>query len=230
MYLCRRTQATRKSTSTQVVMPSDAVCSGPSSNPGPASRISCCAVKLPGSSALHVQPCVEGNVLGRKACCDCGARTRLLAHHWPFAVSDRRAVHSRQAHRIQEAWPLFLLSYKLFGHMQPSPWCDRAQSCWKVTQVDRQRSLTRRQFTSSEVPLQSAFFLRFPGSSARPTCQQRTRSSGTEATSLTSSGLWQTIPSPSPPLKTQVRRHSTCVIMRTNVVLVKLVLGQEAPL
>lgn len=60
-------------------------------------------------------------------------RSRPLAYHWPLTVSDRHVVHWRQSNRIQRAWPLFSLSYKLFGHMQPSPWCDLPQSCWKVT-------------------------------------------------------------------------------------------------
>ena len=110
--------------------------------------------------------------------------------------------------------PCSLLWYKLFGHMEASPWwCDLLQSCLKVTGV---RSW-RRSHTHSLV---WAFLSRSPvltvGSfTGTASCQQLTKSSlGIRATFLISSSPWRTIPSPSLSLMTPVRVFLLRMLLR----------------
>lgn len=139
---------------------------------------------------------------------------RPLACHWPCGLTDGCAAQCRQPSRIPEGSVSALISIQVvWTHAAVPVMWPTAKLFEKVTR-SRQQTLTQRIFTPVEVPLESGFFLRLlsisfcflPHPFTRPTCQRRTNSSGREATSLTSWGLWLTTPSPSLSSKTQVRQ------------------------
>lgn len=134
-------------------------CSGPGSSPGPAPWSSCCAVKLPGSSVLHVQPCVEGNVLGQKACCGRGRKdpppglSLAVRGEW----QARGPLVSSPSDSEGLACVLIIIQVVWTHAAVPVMWptAKLLKSDWS-----RQETLTRRQFARFEVPFQSGFFLR----------------------------------------------------------------------
>lgn len=89
--------------------------------------------------------------------------------------------------------------------MQASPWCDLLQSYWKVTEVRswrRTHSLLDR-FSLSWTLVSQTLVVSF---TARSSWHRLSNSClGTAATFLICSSPWQTTPSPSLPLMTQVR-------------------------
>lgn len=157
--------------------------------------------------SLHVQPCVETNVLDWTGLLWLSfVRTRPLLSHWLCGVSDRLVLRCHRLHGIKGAWfPVPFLIQVVWTHAGvPVMWpaAKLFKSDWSQEQTAHSLSLS--------VPHQSDSSLRQSVSSftGRSTCQQLAKSSGTGATFLISSSLWQTIPSPSLPLKTPVRNIS----------------------